>query len=292
MTYCSNCGCKIEGDKLFCPNCGTKINQISSLNQKKEKSKEFSEPNFNSGEIINTLKTASLSPVSGGKDFIATAHQNHVIIITIILAFLQGLLWIWRVNQIVDNLQTISIKIASSFSSVIAEIFGQSSYHDMISGDLYPSIKNITQFKSFINMPYGKIFIVGCAIYLLGIFVLFILIYLGISMLSKTKFAPFTLFKAVIIATFPILSCEIISILFSYFSIYLGIFFIILGILISIITLNILIKENFKINENLCVLIVSISFLIALVTVFISTLSFITSNLPEVIGTTINLYNK
>ena len=123
----------------------------------------------------------------------------------------------------------------------------------------------INKFKYMNTIPYGKIFIGNCELYLVGLLVLFICIYLGISLFAKVKCTPFMVLKSVLISTLPILFCEIISIIFSYFSLNLGIVFVVLGVFISIITLGIIIKESFKINANLCVLIISVSCVIALI---------------------------
>ena len=295
MTYCSNCGCKIEGNDLFCPDCGTKVNQTLNENGNKERVNQTFQnvksitDQINFAEIITTFKTSALNPVSGGKHFVAKAQKNHVIIIAIILTFLQGILGIWRINQIISNLQTIVTKFVLSLSS-LAGLFGQSSSFRFDFSDLSILNQTIEEFKFLIKIPYLKIFIGNCGIYLIGVFVLFVFIYLGISIFSKVKYTPFTLFKTVLISTLPILTCEIISILFSYFSLYLGMSFIILGALISITTLAVIVKESLQIKGDLSVLIVSISSLIALVAFYIAFQNFIFSDLSSLIKSTINLY--
>ncbi len=297
MTYCSNCGSKVEGNDLFCPNCGAKVNQTSNENGNKAKGEQTFEhiksvtKQINFTEIINTLKTTALNPVSGSKEFIAKAEKNNVIIITIILAFLQGVLGIWRINEIIGNVQTILSNLLENLSS-LATLFGQSSSYNFNSSELDSLNKTIDQFKSIITIPYGKIFIQNCAIYLIALFILFIFIYLGTSILAKVKCTPLTIFKAVLISTLPILTCEIISILLSYISLYLGIAFIILGALISITTLTIIVKESLQIKENLCVLIVSISVLIALVVFFIALQNFSSSDLSNIVKSAINSYSN
>lgn len=297
MAYCNNCGSKIEATDLFCPNCGTKVNQTSNENQNKERAAQTFEHvksitnTINFTEIINTLKTSTINPVSGGRQFVAKTEKNHVVIITIILTFLQGILGIWRINEIVNNLQTIASNFFQNLSSLVS-LFGQSLSSSFSSSDLESLNKTINEFKSLITIPYGKIFIENCALYLIGVFLLFIFIYLGISILAKVKCTPFTIFKAVLISTLPILTCEITSILFSYFSLYFGIGFIILGALISITTLTIIVKESLEIKETLWVLIVSISSLIALAGLFIALQSFISSDLSDIVKATINSYKN
>ncbi|MGH4123102.1 MAG: zinc ribbon domain-containing protein [Clostridium sp.] len=293
MTYCSNCGCKIEENVLFCPDCGTKVNQTRNENLNSERVKQTFENvksltnQIDFAEIINTFKTSALNPVSGGKQFVNESGKNHVIIIAIILTFLQGILGTWRISQIFATLQTIVSNLLQNFSS-LGSLFGRNSPFDFTSGDLKYFNQSINEFKSLITIPYPKIFFGNCAMYLICVFVIFIFIYLGMNILAKIKCTPFTLFKVVLISTLPILTCEIISIIFSYFSLTLGIGFIILGALISITTLVIISKEILQIKENLCVLIVSISFLFALAAFFIGLQNFISSDLSDIVRTAIN----
>ena len=252
MTYCKNCGCKIEENDLFCPECGTKASQTPNENQKKEKVDQAFEhvisitKEVNVDEIITTLKTTALNPVSGGKAFVDKAQKNYVIIITIVLTLLQGILGTWKTSQI---------------ASIPGEFI-----------------------RSYISIPYGKIFFGSCFIYLVAICVLFISIYLGISIMAKVRCTSSEVFKSVLISTLPILTCQIISILFSYFSIYLGIGFIILGALMSITTLAILVREGLQIKENICIFIVSLSILITFVVFFIAFQNIITSEFSNIFG--------
>lgn len=297
MTYCSNCGTKIEGDDLFCPNCGGKINGTSSDNNHNQSWEQPFQPikaitkQINFAEIINTLKTSAINPVSGGKEFIAKIDKNEVIIITVILALFQGILGIWRFNEIISNVQNILSNLIENVSS-LATLFGQSSSNTFNSGELDTLNKSINQFKSLITVPYGKIFIQNCILYLIAIFILFIFIYLGTSIFTKVKCTPLVIFKTVLISTLPILTCEIISILLSYISLYIGIAFIVLGALLAISTLTIIVKETLQIKENLCVVIVSISILIALVAFFMTFQNFCSSDLSDIVKSTINSYNN
>ncbi|MBU3179951.1 zinc ribbon domain-containing protein [Clostridium psychrophilum] len=301
MSYCSSCGCEIKKDDLYCPGCGVKVdqplNQNSTQNQNTEKVEHAFEHvksitnEINFAEIINTLKSSVLKPVSGGINFVAKAQKSSVISITIILALLQGILGVWRVNQVFSNLQDIIPKYLMYFSSLYSSL-GSSSPFNFTTDDLISLNKTINQFKSLITIPYGQIFIGNCAVYLIGVLVLFVCIYLGINILVKSKCSAFTIFKVITISTLPIFTCEIISILVSYFSLYLGIGFLILGILIAVITLAIIVKESLQLKADLCVLVASIASLITFVAYYISVQNFITSNLVTVIKSTINLYSN
>lgn len=254
MTNCKNCGAEIQENDSFCPECGTKTSQSPIENQNKEKVDQAFEhvisitKEIDVDEIITTLKTTALNPVSGGKVFVDKAKKNYVIIITVVLALLQGILGAWRTNQIISVSQ-------GGFD-----------------------------FDSFISIPYGKIFFGSCLIYLVAVFVLFIYIYLGIRIIAKGKCTSSVVFKSVLISSLPILTCQIISILLSYFSLYLGIGFIILGALMSITTLTVLVREGLEIKDNLCIFIVSLSFLILFTSFYIVGQNILSSELSYIFG--------
>ena len=208
MAYCSKCGSKIEANDGFCPKCGVGVNQILNPNPKNEKMDDPIVEHFKPlskaidlDEIINIFKISALNPVSGGRQFVAKAKKNHVIIIAIILTFVQGILGIWRVNQIVSCLSTIITNCYQHISSLAALMGQNSSSYSVDSSNLDSLNKTIDQFKYLNTIPYSKIFIENCGLYLVVLFVLFISIYLGMSLILKVKWAPFIVFKAILIST-------------------------------------------------------------------------------------------
>ncbi|MBU3158325.1 zinc-ribbon domain-containing protein [Clostridium frigoris] len=294
MTYCSKCGSKIENDGEFCPNCGTKVNQTSNENRNKEKIDQTFQQvksvanKINVSEIINIFKNSVLNPVSGGKEFVTKTQKTPAIIILIMLTCLQGILGIWRVNQIINSVSIIFTNFYRNISSLAVLFGGGSPSYNVDTSTLYSINNTIDKFKYMNTIPYGKIFIGNCELYLVGFLVLFICIYLGISFFAKVKCTPFMIFKSVLISTLPIMVCEIISILFSYLSLNLGIAFVILGVLISITTLGIIIKDSFAVNANLYVLIISTAAVISLIA-FILTFSY---HMVDVVKTIVYKYGS
>jgi len=250
MTNCNKCGSEIEEEDLFCPECGTKISQNPNENQNKEKVDQVLEQvilitkEINVGEIITTLKTTALNPVSGGKLFVDKAKKNYIITITIVLALVQGILGAWKTNQIVS----------------------------------------VSGVGSYISIPYVKIFFQSSFMYLIATGILFISIYLGISIKAKVKSTSSLVFKSVLISSLPILTCQMISILLTYFSLYLGVGVIILGGLMSITTLTILVRESLQIKENQSIFIVSLSFLIVFILFFTAVQNIISSEFSNIFG--------
>lgn len=315
MAYCSNCGSKIEDNDLFCGTCGAKQEGSSSTentnhqftndktyeerqggngsfnNTQTERTNDFSRAitnNLNLSDAFKILKNTVINPVSGSKHFLETSEKNTVIAITVFLTILQGLLGIWKINQLISNLQNIIVDLFQKLSA-LSSLAGQSnSSSSLTSNELLELSTKISQMKSFLNIPYGKIFLQNCVIFLIAIAILFIVTYLCISLINKTKFDHFTLYKAVLIIAVPTLFFEALSILLSYLSLYLGLGVAVIGVLISISTLTILLKDNFLVNENLSVFIVAVSFIFTIAAVIIAFNNFIYSDLSDVVTSVIN----
>lgn len=262
MSYCRKCGTKVDEGISFCPNCGTPVNQSTNSKTDVENNSNNLQTNqFDFNEIINVFKNTILKPVSGGKHFVANADKNLVIIIAIIFTLLQGLLSIWRTSELTS-------KISSGASSLFDRIPILSSYI----GSSFDSV----------SMPYLKIFIQECVLYLVFVGVLFGLLCLVTNYSSKVKHTAFMVFKTVLISTLPYLVCEFISIILSTFSLPLGIIFILLGLLISTITLTIIVSEGFKVKGDACAFLIPICIIVTLIIYFVILASCIYSNASEI----------
>ncbi|MDD3224804.1 MAG: zinc ribbon domain-containing protein [Clostridium sp.] len=261
MSYCRKCGTKLEEGTTFCPNCGAQTNKSSnesSTNIPNEDTSSSSEPpQFNFNEIIDVFKSTILKPVSGGKHFVASADKNLAIIITIIFTILQGLLSIWRTSELLG-------KVSSGASSLLDRI-------PLLSSFIGSTIDSV-------SIPYLKIFIQECVLYLIFVGILFGLLCLVINNFSKIKHTSFMVFKTVLISTLPYLVCEFISIILSTFALPLGIIFILLGVLISIVTLTVIISEGFKVKGDICAFLIPICLVVTVIIYLVILTSCIASN--------------
>lgn len=314
MRYCHGCGSKIEAEDVFCTNCGTKQVQASSTQEKQfqqnQQSAEYSkfdnsnaerghqdlfnsynnlksQVNFSQGG--NILLKMLIKPVEGAKQFVETSEKGFVIAITLVLAIMQGILGVWKVNQLISSLQNLVIDIIQKITTLMNLIEPGSTGKVLGSNEIMELTTQINKLKSFINIPYGKIFLQNSTLFLISIAILFIILYLGTSILSKNRVEAFTIYKIALIVTVPTIYFQILAVVFSYLSFYIGLVVGIIGVIISIGCLTITVKEELPINENHSVFIVAISCIAIFISVSIALQSFLSSNISDIVMSLTNV---
>lgn len=310
MRYCHGCGVKIEAGDVFCTNCGTKQLQDSSVeerqfqqtmnhdtyvnsNTQRVEQAVNSYPNFKNqidfakgGDIL--LKML-LKPVTGAKQFVENGEKGSAIGITILLIVMQGLLGVWKVNELISSLQQMVIDVIQKAAAFMNLIDPGSSGRSIGSSEIMEITNQINKVKSFINIPYGKIFLQNSVLLIISIAILFIIIYLGTNILSKNRNEAFTIYKTALIVLVPTLYFELFSIIFSYLSIYIGFGIAVIGIIISLGCLTVVIKEKLNVDENYSAFIVAVSFIVIFIGLSMSLQSFISSNISDIIMSVTNV---
>ena len=309
MRYCHSCGAKIEAGDVFCTNCGT--NQLQDSSEERQFQQPInhdayvnsdtqivqqgvnSYPNFKNqidfakgGDILVKML---LKPVTGAKQFVESGEKRAAIGITILLIVMQGLLGVWKVNQLISSLQKMVIDLIQQVSAFMNLIEPGSSGSTLGSSEIMEITNQINKVKSFINIPYGKIFLQNSALFIISIAILFIIIYLGTNILSKNRSEAFTIYKTALIVLVPTLYFELFSIIFSYLSIYIGFSIAVIGVIISLGCLTVVIKDKLNIDENYSTFIVSISFIVIFIGLSMSLQSFISSNISDIIMSVTNI---
>jgi hypothetical protein len=314
MKYCHSCGLKIELEDVFCANCGTKlfdtsesienqtnenhtkVNQESvgyntSVNSKIKDAAHEVANSFNtvhSKKALNVLIKMFLHPVSGAKDFIEKGTKNSVIVITVLLTCIQGLLGVWKLNQFFSILEDMSINLIKSFATLSRLIDGSSSSLPNLD-EIHEITSKIGEVKSFLDIPYAKIFFQNSILFLVAIGVLFVIIYLAINILSKNKPDAFSIYKTALIVLVPTLYFEIFSIILSYLSLYIGSATAIIGLIISLACLTIILKEKFLTDENHPVFVTAVAFVLVCIVILMCLQKFLVSNLTDVIASFRNI---
>jgi len=307
MSYCHGCGSKIEVGDSFCTNCGMQIQDSSAaekFNQSMDNEnyvnsdtqrvqQEVNYTNFKnhvdlskSGDIL--LKML-LKPVTGAKQFVESGEKGAAIGITLLLIVMQGLLGVWKVNQFISGLQKMVIDLMQKISAFMTLIDPSSSGRGLGSSDIMSITTQINKVKSFIDIPYGNIFLQNSALFIISIAILFISIYLGTNILSKNRSEAFTIYKTALIVLVPALYFELFSIIFSYLSIYIGLSIAIIGVIISLGCLTVVIKDKLHIDENYSTFIVAISSIIIFIGLSMTLQSFISSNIADMIMSVTNI---
>lgn len=285
MAYCSKCGKKLEKGDIYCPDCGTKNIELSDNIKIKSKTVLNRDTNFKT--IIDILVNMFLKPISTAKKFINETQKNVVIMLTLFLVFMQGLLGIWRMNQIVSSMSSIVQDIIRKIVGIISLIQPQGS-STISSSEMNQITDEINRIRLFIKIPYGEIFLQNCALVLISILITFVIICLANTLLSKKLPERFKYYKTALIVIVPVLYFEFFSIIFSYLSIDLGLAVALFGCIISLICFAMLINESLVISKNYTVFVVSFASLVTIVVLILCFSWFMPSILSSVVSSIVN----
>jgi hypothetical protein len=314
--FCESCGNKIQEGDMFCTNCGAKqIKDEESLieeqinenqgndegnNEGNNESKDSNENKSNNENFLNDNKVQAThetfnfscdlkdvfikmfkSPVLGAKQFVEFGEKNSVIVLTILAMFIQGLIGMWKTSAIISNIEDVIIHFIQKIISLrdIIET-GSTNYYD--SRNLIDITTEVNKVKSFLNIPYFKIFLQNCMGLLIIVAVLFIIVYLGTNILSKNKIETFKIYKIALIVILPVLYFEILSNVIFYISFYMAIIVFLLGIIISIICLAMVIKDELGLNDSHSVFITAVSSIIVIIAILIYTQKFVVPTMLDI----------
>lgn len=290
MAYCSKCGAKLEEDDIYCPNCGTKRIDIDNGHMSvKQKNMRNINVNINFKSVIEIFINMLLKPVTTAKRFINGSKKDTAIILTIFIVIINGLLGMWKVNQIFSNINDVAIK----FINKIYEIskFVNPGSTTLNGDDMNGIVSEIGKIKSIVKIPYGEIFLQNCALILISILVIFIMLCLVNTLLSKNKPQIFKFYKTAIIVTMPIIYFKFLSVIFSYLSIDIGIALALFGFMVSLVCFAMVVNESLKIPENCILYIVSFTVLVVVIIAAVCLQKFIVSDIGNIVSSIMNNAN-
>lgn len=299
MLFCINCGAKLKDDDTICPNCGAKINseeqnnkqlqnkqpqrceqeqncQETQGNQETEETQDTQDNNSIKSDLIyKILINMLIKPISSAKEFVRECKINYTVVLTLLLMVIQGILGIWKSSQVMNDIQYMARYLIKGFTYIIDKI--QPGTSQNISDSNLITIM-INKFKICADIPYDRIFVQNCIIYLAGIASLFAAVCLLILAFSKKKISLFTLYKVSLIISVPVLYSEFFAILFSYVSFVVGICIFLIGWFISVICLAGVFKDILEIDENYSLFYSVISFTIVIIIAILILKIFISSD--------------
>ncbi|SKA96217.1 zinc-ribbon domain-containing protein [Caloramator quimbayensis] len=287
MLKCKNCGFNLEEGDVFCPNCGSKQQEESFKDYSSNQTpKSYNQLDFQ--QIINVSTQMFLKPIDGAKKFIEEGSKQTALILGVVICLIQGFLGIWKTNQIINNISKTIIDFAKSVNSFMS-LFNGEYLRDL--NDLVDLTQVIDKIKSLIQLPYGKIFLQNAIIMFVIILVVFIGMLIFTNILSKEKSDVLAIFKISVVSLLPFVYFEILSIIASYITFYLGIIILLFGIFASIISLNRLINIYLISNENHSVFITAFISIIALIVFTTITAKYMRTNFMWLINHIKNISN-
>ncbi|PJI08765.1 MULTISPECIES: zinc ribbon domain-containing protein [Clostridium] len=255
MKYCYKCGSQMEDDDLFCGNCGAK-----QYENEKTETAPVKYENTDLQNVFKCLPNMLLKPVSAGEEFISKNSKNSTIIMTIILCLFSGILGVWRVQQFVSSIQNLVTSFVSTINS-LANIMG-SRGSNVQNSDI---IEYYSKIRQYLKVPYGAIFVQNVAVLIVTIIIMFIILYLGISIVDKNKVNTLKIYNTVIISVIPFFYFKILAIIVSYASNYAGFVIELVGLIICIGTFVLLVRNVFSIDNNKILFIAAASVLFVLI---------------------------
>lgn len=278
MAYCSKCGQKLEEGDAYCPNCGTRMENIDTNAEHKNR------PNINMDlqVLAKIFINMFVKPVTTAKNFINSGRKNTTIILTVFTVVVNGLLGMWKVNQIVSNINDVAIKFINKIVAM-SKIIDPSLGDSLSNSDMNEITAGLAQIKAIIKIPYGQVFVQNCVLILISIVVIFIILCVSNAILSKNKPEVFKFYKTALIVAMPVVYFKFLSIIFSYASVYLGIILALLELIISLVCFTMSVNESLKISQNHAVFVVSFTVLIVIIVQIACLQKFIPSFIASIV---------
>ncbi|KHD35652.1 metal-binding protein [Clostridium acetobutylicum] len=269
MKYCVNCGAQLNDDDLFCGACGAKQPESSKMGNAVGKIQNL---NLDFKGVVKSLGNVFLKPVSASEEFVQRTSRNNSILATVILLLISAILGMWRIQQVLSGIEKLLTGVLGS--SLIGNIIGSTSrYFDA---------------KQDLHIPYGMIFIENAFVFILAVAVIFGVLYLALNVVDKNKVNILTIYNIAVIYTVPFLYFKLISIIVSYVSNSVGIFVELIGLIISIVTLVLIIRDIFKVDKDKAVI---ITVVVSIIVIFIAMFclnSFVQANIKQIMQSQID----
>lgn len=281
MIFCKYCKQKPKNINKLCENCRSNQCTEDSYNEK------TLEEDFNSKTDSIDLKSITkmiIRPVQGAKTFIEGNSVNSLFVLTMFILFVQGLLGVWKVNSLFLNIK----KLTTGFETIIMNFISfiePNSYYKRSFSDMQIIANRMDKFKTLLSISYGKIFFESIILLAIIILILFIVLILLVNIISKNKKDTFKLYKISLISVIPYMYFEIFAIIFCSIKFYISIIIILCGIVVSLVSFTILIKDELQLKDDMCVFIVFISTSIILICMYIFIKNFMVADTYNIFRT-------
>lgn len=231
MSFCSNCGTKLNDTDVFCNVCGAPQKRsegptgpvygggqnMYAQNPGMEK--------FNAilKEMLAVAKGMVIAPISSVKEISKKNYKESSFIIAGLLMIIQALLFMWVVSR--------------TIGSLLSPLLG-----------LVPGAGRAAD--SFLGPIYGKAFLIYLLIFVVSTGLLFLLLYVFGRFVFNGKGTWLSTLNVVVASALPFTACVLIGLLLSFVYSTLGQVAAIFGILISLFSQYNGIKESMELSDN------------------------------------------
>lgn len=286
MSFCSNCGTKLQEGDVFCGGCGARFDSANA-NTAQGNQQTSAAPSINTEAVSKHSKQTMdivlgmlTKPASTIKNLIQIADKNTTLVVGAVLTLIQGLFSLWTLNQFVSMLDKKLITLTKSMGSIMGVLGGGSGSLD--ASDVAEITKEFAQFKKLIKIPYGNAFFHGIILYLIVAGLLFLGVYLVGKLIVKVDVDPLKAAKLAVFSTIPVLGSELINILVGYINSSLGMFVLLIGIFVSLGVVLVGIKEIFEIQDDNLVFAIAVVFAIVIACSLLAIWKFVLSDITSI----------
>jgi len=302
--FCRNCGIELKENHLFCGNCGAKSSAAESGTYETAETSHSQKnnegrPENNSYDFgiaknasIKFIKTYLSKPASFFEE--AKTHEKDLIkISSIILAFssiLYGIINIFYTQVIINS----TVSFIKNLPNLLSKL-GIISQFEASTAMLNKSYSDeITQYKNYLqNLVDNKTIFINSVIFLV---VLVSVTTLVIFILNKTALKDKLEFSHIFFLSttsyIPLVLAALVSIIASFLSVFFGCFIVLLGYILSFITLYNGILEFSEESKDRTFVLLAVIFTLISAILSIILIKYIESSLNDLIKNTKEIMNN
>jgi hypothetical protein len=256
MSYCINCGDKIENEEMICVSCGTNMKKYLKgkgiLNE--------TEHHTYIGDILDKaiiiLRGMLFTPVTSILNYSKEMSIKLSITLVITFAMFFGVLGAWVFEVMFSNLIKFNEQL---FKVTVGSARGQN--NDEI---LTRSIENIKK----VQMSFGKAFLIFSILFIICIAAVVIFSYIISRYVFKCKGNIVRMFNSCVCAVIPLLVGTVFQIIFSYINLAFSLVPMIIGLSISVICLYHGIKDSMQLDENKSALLLPFTYILLIIVTY------------------------
>ena len=211
MSFCPNCGKALEAGAGFCTNCGYSLNgrETAKENHRNE-----------AKNVIEGFKLffQGFNPSEGKLNgFLNSEKSESTIIFIIGIILLQGLMFLWKLSQVYNNMfdysKSLLVKLIYNITEFTGERIPYLEFEEVLELQ-----SGLTMIKSYINFNTGKIFGYGILLSGVGVAAIILGTYVASRLRGEGDSNLLKIIRVVGISLLPLLYGSLASILISYIS--------------------------------------------------------------------------
>ena len=256
MSYCINCGDKIENEEMICVSCGTNMKKYIKGKGILIETGHHTYLGDILDKAIIIVKGMLFTPVTSILNYSKEMSIKLSITISIMLAMSFGVFGAWIFEVMFSNLIKFNEQL---FKVTVGNVRGQN--NDEI---LTRSIENIKR----VQISFGKAFLIFSVLFIICIIAVVIFSYIISRYVFKSKGNIVRMFNSCVCSSIPLLVGTAFQIIFSYINLAFSLVPMIISLSISVICLYHGIKDSMQLDENKSVLLLPFTYMLVIIVTY------------------------